>query len=1308
LAIAGAIFTLGAGWLPLAGSSTALAAPAELWTRCDKAAPDIQCNIPRGIAANSGNGHVYVVDSANHRVDEFNALGQSIRAWGWDVVEGGAAGFEICTPMTGDKCQTGASGSGVGQFNAPQGVALDGAGDVYVADWFNLRVEKFDSEGHFLLMFGDEVDKGPIHPGDICTAQFVAEGDNCGAGKEGGAGEGQFSWPASGSFIAIDPTDKVYVGDRERIQLFDTSGVYQSECSLPAGVTVKGLAVDASGELYATYDKPDVRKLKFVAGGACEEQAVFKLPKLGSSGNGEEAIPTAVAVDGAGNVYAAGPMCQFCSEGAPRNDPIVEFDSAGNEIDHWGVEEFSNSGPTGLATNFCFGSAAPGNLYVTNPASGTGPPKSKEAFVRAYGTNPVGCFKARTLPASNVAEEAATLNGTVNPSGSAVSECRFEYGTSAAYGEEAACLPTSLGEGSEPVPVHADLNGLGKGTVYHYRLVAKVGGETETGADEEFKTLGPPVISAEHVVGATDTEVTLKALVNPEGFATSYHFEYGTTALYGQRTVEIAVGKDRSDHAVVAGLNGLAPGTTYHWRVVAVNSSGPSEGEDRTLTTYRVAQGAAPCANDAFRTTASATLPDCRAYEMVSPVDKNGADVVLPSEESGVVQSNPGGDKLTYTATAAFAGAPAAFAVNQYMASRGAAGWASEGIHPPMRGETTGALVGLTRDFMAFTPDLCSAWLVDFQTPPVVPDGQLERQNLYRRENCGAGAGNLEALTPSPPLVPESAPDTFVGNTSVQGISDDGRHAVFVAGVALPQVPEASPALNEEGRPIEQLYDRSGGRLSLVSVLPDKAGGDPTPGDGRGFADAKSSVVGSGWVRNLRHAVSIDGSRVYWTGGIDNNGNGTIYLRRHPQQGIVAGECSEAAVACTTRISGSLEAFFWGASADGRKALYSEANLVSGKTDLLKFEEGGGTTKVGKDVLGVVETSEDLSHVYFVSRSKQGPQKNIRGEEASEGAPNLYLDDEGTLSFIGTLTEGDLGALDPGAAFSAYSLASSIPRRRAVRLSANGERLAFESRAPLTGFDNTARDSGAAAVEVYLYDAGSTELHCVSCNPSGASPIAGELKPPYEINDPRPTKVMAAAWIPTWEQSLYPSNVLSADGGRLFFNSNDALLPRDTNGAQDVYEWEEAGVGDCSEEDPSYFPANGGCLALISSGENPSNSEFWEASPSGDDVFFTTGASLLPQDPGLLDLYDARVGGGFAQPTPRTECEGEACQSPPPAPEFPTPSSARTEGVGNVPPSSGCPRGKHRVRKGGKSRCVPKGHNKQKRRHAKHKRRAAR
>jgi hypothetical protein len=1175
----------------------------------------------------------------NFRIDEFNALGEFIRAWGWNVVANGpdndvtapANEFEICVPAKGDTCQAGAAGNGAGQFGefGPQGVALDGAGNVYVTDFSNLRVEKFGPSGEFLLGFGSS-----------------------------GSGNGEFITWRAGSFISIDSSDRVYVGDKGRIQRFDAAGVYQSQCSVPEESIVQGLAVDSSGKLYATYNaKLGVRKLSFIAGGECQEVERFDIPEPDAFTHPR---PTAAAVDGEGHVYAFSNASQ--GNGFVPLDRIFEFDAAGKVVDQFGKEDFGAS--TGLATNLCAGSEEPGDLYVSNSVlgAGSGPPKpkeSEEAFVRAYGTEPVGCFKAVTLPASEIEENEARLNGTVDPSGAAVSECRFEYGTTAGYEEQVPCVPSELGEGDEPVPVHADVSGLTRGTVYHFRLVAKVGSEVETGSDEEFKTLGPPVISADRTISVTANEAKLGARVNPEGFATTYHFEYTTQAAFeasgfegAPRTPEIPAGSDRSEHAVAADISGLSPDTTYRWRIVAANSSGTTEGAAHGFTTYRpfVAEGG--CANQALRSGPSAFLPDCRAYEMVSPVDKSGSDIVNPGEETGNVRASADGAKITYTSKAGFGDEPTASGVNQYLADRGEGGWETHGIDLPVHGEVANSVNQVTRHFMDFTPDLCEAWVVDHQSPPLLEDGQPGYENAYRRENCSAGTGELETLVPLPLVVPPGQPD-FLGfaqsttNQAVEGVSEDGRRAFINAHAAL--LPEASTAENGSGEPVAQIYERSEEGLELASVLPN------------GTAASGSSAVGSNWTKDLRNAVSSDGSHLYWTTG-STEGTGTsgqVYLRLHPEQGIVAGECGEAQKPCTVAVSGAT-GHFWGASPDGSKALYGEGG------NLFEFVEGAGSHQVAEEVEGVVAMSDDLSRVYFISRGKLVEEQNERGEEAVEGEPNLYLTEEGTLSFIGTLVNGDVGTPAPGADRHAYDLDQEVSQERAARTTPDGSRLLFNSLASLSGFDNTI-EGGVAAVEAFLYDAESGHLACVSCNPSGARPQTAELSSPYarKINAD-PTNVQAAGWIPAWEQSLYPSNVLAAGGGRLFFNANDALLPRDTNGAQDVYEWEEAGVGSCTKESPSYFAQNSGCLYLISSGENSSDSEFWEASADGSDVFFSTESSLLPQDPGLIDLYDARVGGGFAQAPHAAACEGEACQSPPPPPRDTSPASAGFHGPGNL------------------------------------------
>ena len=1293
------------------------AAPEQLWDACRSADPKApagqQCANPRGVAADSRNGHLFVADQANRRVIELNARGDFIKAWGWDVVVSGPGDdttppedeFEICIPGEGDVCKGGSQGGGAGQFGATHGVAVDSVGDVYVTDRAaNRRMQKFDRKGNVIFAIGRNVNKTKVEEAapqaqrNICTA---ASGDVCQGGVEG-SGAGEFTWPLNGDYIAIDTAgtdtavdDDVYVGDVNRIQRFDATGAYQDECSV--GGTVESLTVDSAGNLYAIWGGA-IHRLSY-ASPAC--------PETTPAGGFKVSNPSAVAVSFEGQVFAF----------RGGTDPICELSPGGALVECFGGGGFSSS--TGLEANLCAGSEAPGSLYVTNFSL-------SDAFLRAYGTDPIGCFKARTLPPAPVEETSATLNGTVDPDGEVVSECFFEYGTSTEYGQVAQCVP-GAGEltGSEPVPVQADLTGLPAATVHHVRLVAVIGGETEAGADEQFKTKGPPVISDDHTVTVGNTEATLRALVNPEGLPTSYRFEYITEADFeaagnsftgAQSTPLIALGEDREAHPVSAELSSLVPGTSYRWRIVATNTAvldgGVSVSEAHAIQTRRPPVADTACPNQAFRSGASALLPDCRAYEIVSPLDKNGGDItrfqIGLGDTDAYVQATPGGDAITFTSLAGFGELEAGANFNQYLASREAGGWSSRGIRPPTTGHhidiTSDTLNGF-RQFMLFTPDLCSAWLIDYQTPPMTEDGQDGFPNLYRRNNCEPEAGGLEAVTDVP--LPEETPIEYIDRKeSVHGASADGRHVFFVAAARL------VGGLVENGRRLYDHFcpaasveacsrDEVESTVALVGILPDKDPEEPFPkrGDGEGFPALTAQLgTADGWAGNLDGAVAEDGSRAYWTS------SGRLYLRIHPEQGLVLDECTDnATVACTVRVSVGSAANFWGASPDGSKAIYTDGGTLY-EFDLgrQEAEPASASQPIADGVIGVAGASEDLSRVYFASRKAlavAGP--NSEGDEAIAGAPNLYLYEgagEGSYAFIGTLSEKDVGEVEPGGTSIAYNVVGLKPLFRATRVSADGSRIAFLSRASLTGYDSTETASGKAAAEVFAYEAGG-EIVCASCNPSGSRPRGTEemreslFFPPGIDVGGAPTLVPAAAWIPGWEHAPHASNVLSADGERLFFNSHDALLPGDTNGAMDVYEWEAAGTGSCDVGDPDHFPQNGGCLYLISSGESPWPSEFWEASADGSDVFFTTEASLVPPDPGSIDLYDARVGGGFTYPVPKAECEGEACQSPPAPPQLPTPSSASYDGPADPPPAKqkrACPQGKRKVRRAGRVRCVRK------------------
>jgi hypothetical protein len=217
------------------------------------------------------------------------------------------------------------------------------------------------------------------------------------------------------------------------------------------------------------------------------------------------------------------------------------------------------------------------------------------------------------------------------------------------------------------------------------------------------------------------------------------------------------------------------------------------------------------------------------------------------------------------------------------------------------------------------------------------------------------------------------------------------------------------------------------------------------------------------------------------------------------------------------------------------------------------------------------------------------------------------------------------------------------PATGTARVAANGN-LAFLSSAALTAAD------GGVAAAVYLYAPAGGSLTCASCNSSGARPIGPSTIPGAVANG---TLLTAT--------SVYKPRVLSASGNRLFFDSADALVVQDTNNDQDVYQWEAQGVGSCQGPD--------GCVALISSGRATEGATFLDASAEGNDAFFITDGSLVATDPGVADVYVARVGGGFPVPTVPIACIADACQSVPGEPEDPSVGTAFYRPEGNPPPS---------------------------------------
>ncbi|HEY2334028.1 MAG TPA: hypothetical protein VGH58_03330 [Solirubrobacterales bacterium] len=395
-------------------------------------------------------------------------------------------------------------------------------------------------------------------------------------------------------------------------------------------------------------------------------------------------------------------------------------------------------------------------------------------------------------------------------------------------------------------------------------------------------------------------------------------------------------------------------------------------------------------------------------------------------------------------------------------------------------------------------------------------------------------------------------------------------------------------------------------------------------------------------------AISADGNRVYLKEG------GNLFVR----DGATLKQADAGAGGGGT---------FQLASADGSVAYFTKSG------DLYRYDAAANTaTKLtsSADVEGVLGAASSAANLYYLR-----PSGLYRCADANSAAAN------------GCDAASKIAA---GADPSNYP-----PATGASRVSADGAKLLFSSTASLEDhagetYDNTDLISGQPDAELYLYEAG-TGLACVSCNPTNGRPIGPSSIPGAIANGSGPTATIS-----------YKPRALSADGRRVFFDSRDALALTDTNtegsggrGIADVYQWEASGEGNCAR--------SGGCASLLSSGRDAKPSSFADASAEGSDAFFLTGRSLVGSDPGAVDLYDARIGGGFPEAGEPLACEGDACQALPPEPSEPT-LTTLLSGPGNPPvhytrygfkATKRCPKGKvpKTVKsKGGKTvkQCVKK------------------
>jgi hypothetical protein len=203
--------------------------------------------------------------------------------------------------------------------------------------------------------------------------------------------------------------------------------------------------------------------------------------------------------------------------------------------------------------------------------------------VAAAGAPPI----VKTRQPTRITEHTAVLRGIVNPNG-ASSTYYFQFGLTTGYGSNTA--PRAGGAGVRAFNVQQAATGLVQGTVYHYRLVATNQFGTSVGADRTFKSAGrtPPGVLTGAAGRLSTTSATLVGAVYPQGLATRWFFQWGTSTAYGQNTAAQSFPASSTAQVVASSLQGiLAPGVIYHFRLVASHGGGAvSYGNDASFMTY--------------------------------------------------------------------------------------------------------------------------------------------------------------------------------------------------------------------------------------------------------------------------------------------------------------------------------------------------------------------------------------------------------------------------------------------------------------------------------------------------------------------------------------------------------------------------------------------------------------------------------------------------------------------------------------------------------------------------------------------------
>ena len=856
----------------------------------------------------------------------------------------------------------------------------------------------------------------------VCAALFAMIPASAQAAFEYKTSFGSLGAPSG---IAVDEsTGNVFVTDTAN----GTVHIYGPEGGAPIGVAndeltgfnflgeSTGVGVDNSssasaGALYvAEVVSPEVKKYAFNATSEEYEPAGLLSPAAGFT------EPTGLTVDAHGNVYVS----YYVGEA------IIEFSPAGTE-----VRRFAPGAATGpLAVD------PSGDLFALAYGGYSSGSSSLYKFeANSSGELPEGAVPVRVSLPRQATGLAANADGSALevPSGDRIIEYDTVFGKNAAN-VDIPVVNAEFGSGT--------LNST-DGTAMNATTERLYVSEPASGSVFVFGPPPPaaPVAKTLPVGPVTETTAVIGGTVNPERADTTYFLEYSSDSGFSNASRVPAAepadaGSGELSVAVSQLARGLSPDTTYFYRLIAVNSVGTTVGDSHTFHTLTV-QGLDSCPNTALRLGPSAVLPDCRAYELVTPADTNagrahligmGAEVSPISSDGRSVIFNVIGSALPGTDAPSYPN-------DLYEAVRSGDGWQTALASPSYAESPQGSITELVSDEHEY-------W--SFRSRGGGTLGQATYvEGPDKDPNLLAHGSSRDDPAPQPRWITPNGDHIIF--TSQEQLTPDAAAAVG------PGAPLVNVAGIYPNNPVDAVYDRTPAGVKAVSLLP----GDQTPPPGS---------------TTYYRGVSHDGSSVAF------NVDGTMYLRHNGATLPVV----------TTPEPG--ETLFAGISEDGERIVFliNPSGVEAGELYFYDFGSSSPTRVTDVPDARVVNVSADGSHIYFES------DQAIAGG-GLDGSHNLYVYDGSRIQFIATLPNADRHLWAPGWIATVGFLQQTPgtgPIDEPSRSTPDGKVFLFESRAQLTSSETR------NLTEIYRYTTESGDITCISCSPTGVAPTSRAMLAP--------------------------------------------------------------------------------------------------------------------------------------------------------------------------------------------------------------------